>query len=68
MACACGNTEFTAHQVCHLDVIVGEDNIYVRSFTGDTDKDIYYAAPPFGPYSCTKCGKEYNELPAPKER
>lgn len=54
--CACGNTSFTAHQVCRHDVIVNGDNIF------DRDDGIYDAEHPYGPYCCTVCGAEYDEL------
>ena len=56
MKCECGNNRFYAHQVCHHEVIVNGDNVFME------DSEIYESELPFGPYRCTKCGKEYEEL------
>ena len=61
--CECGNDEFNAHQVCRLDVVVGGNNNWLRNSNPDTDKAIYDSETPYGPYTCTKCGKEFNDLP-----
>ena len=54
--CVCGNTRFIAHQVCYNHVIVDNDNYFVRNI------DIGEAENPYGPYTCTVCGAEYEEL------
>lgn len=54
--CACGNNRFYAHQVCHHDIIVNEYGIFEES------KEIYYSGCPFGPFTCTECGAEYEEM------
>ncbi len=54
--CECGSTRFTAHQICRHDVIVDSDNQYQR------DDGIYDAERPYGPYICTQCNREYEEL------
>ena len=46
-----------------MDVIVNE----YGSFEGNVNpeamaQDIYDCEPPCGPFTCTKCGEEYNEL------
>ena len=56
MKCECGNNRFFAHQVCHHEVIVNGDNVFME------DAEIYESELPFGPYYCTKCGKKYDEL------
>jgi hypothetical protein len=54
--CSCGNTRFMAKQRCYHDVVVNEDNIFLR------DDGISESESPYGTYSCTKCFKEYEEL------
>ena len=56
MKCECGNDKFFAHQIQHRDVIVDEDNIW------EENAEYYDVGTPFGPYTCTKCGKIYDEL------
>ena len=53
----CGNNNFTAHQQCYHDVEVDEYGNFSK------DKGIYESSTPYGPFSCTKCGKEFGELP-----
>ena len=53
----CGNTQFNAHQVSHHDITVYGNNDFVE------DKGIYEANTPFGPYTCTKCGTVFEEIP-----
>ena len=61
MLCKCGNDEFTAHQVCHMDVVVDGHNNWQRN-TPDDSSCCYESETPFGPYTCTKCGKEYDSI------
>ena len=56
MFCECGNDRFFAHQVQYYDVIVHGDNYWTE------DVECYEANDPYGPYTCTKCGKVYAEL------
>ena len=60
--CECGNDQFYAHQVCHLDVKVDGDNMFLNNEPNDKSA-CYEAGTPFGPYTCTKCGKETEEIP-----
>ncbi len=62
MLCKCGNDKFNGRQLCRVDVIVDEDGNW-HSNTGKNDTIIVYDAEnPYGPFTCTKCGKEYGEL------
>lgn len=54
--CSCGNTKFSAHQVCYHDVVVDSNNNFDRNIA------IYESENPYGPYYCTECGAEYDEL------
>ena len=58
----CGNSEFAAHQQCYLDVIVDENNSFLRNAEETADASIYEASEPYGPYTCTKCGYEFDEV------
>jgi hypothetical protein len=57
MACECGNNEFSASQRCYHDVVVDGENNWVR------DEGVSESETPYGPYTCTKCGKIHDELP-----
>jgi hypothetical protein len=61
MKCECGNDKFYAHQVCRMDVIVNEHNDWEKN-SPDDNSACYDADSPYGPYRCTKCNKEYEEL------
>ena len=54
--CVCGNTRFSAHQACYHDVIVDSDNNFARNI------DIGEAENSYGPYRCTVCDAEYEDL------
>lgn len=56
-SCSCGSTEFIGHQVCHHEVFVNTDGTF------EDNKCIYDSKVPFGPFQCTRCGKEYENLP-----
>ena len=55
-SCICGSTRFTATQVCRHDIIVDSYNNFHR------DIGIGESENPNGPYRCTECGKEYEDL------
>ena len=55
-SCICGSTRFTASQVCYHDIIVDSYNNFHR------DIGISESEKPYGPYRCTECGKEYEDL------
>jgi hypothetical protein len=54
--CSCGNTQFSAKQVCYHDIIVSSDNIFNK------DMGISDVERPYGSYTCTVCSTEYEEL------
>jgi hypothetical protein len=56
MICFCGNDKFNAHQVVHQDVIVDGDNNW------ESSGESYDSNTPFGPYTCTECSHEFDEL------
>lgn len=60
--CTCGNDKFYAHQACYLDVIVDGDNHFEDNAMKTAEESVYESDDPYGPYTCTKCGKEYDEV------
>lgn len=56
MTCKCGNDRFMAHQICRRDVKVDGDGDFFA------DQGIYDSETPYGPFTCTECGAEYDEL------
>ncbi len=54
--CDCGSTTFQGSQLCHHKVVVDGHNSYQE------DLQINELAAPNGPYTCTKCGREYDTL------
>ena len=62
MICTCGNDRFYGHQIIRADVIVGADGSFEANVTEHLEDSIYDAEKPYGPFTCTACGKEYDEL------
>lgn len=54
--CQCGNAMFYAHQLTRHDIVVNAEGIFLE------DKGIYDSEYPYGPFTCTQCGTEYDEL------
>ena len=54
--CECGNNKFVCRFKYHGDCVVDGNNNWQRDIRVD-DSEFY------GPYHCTKCSKEYQELP-----
>ena len=54
--CRCGNDSFFAHQLMRHDVIVDAGGVFLK------DQGVYDAEHPYGPFACTECGAEYDEL------
>ena len=61
MKCECKNDKFNAHQKCRMDVIVNEHGEWEEN-TPDDASACYDSETPYGPFTCTKCGKVYEEL------
>lgn len=61
--CVCGGTKFYAHQQLYVDVVVDGDNDFLGNAVDDNlSSSIGEAGKPYGPYTCVKCGREYDEL------
>lgn len=61
MRCECGNNEFYATQVLHVDVIISGNGEYLRD-SKNTLSDSIYDSEIHGDYQCTACGKLYESL------
>ncbi len=61
MKCICGNKEFHAHQKCRLDIICDGSGNWLKDSPNDKSA-CYDAEDPYGPFTCTKCKIEYEEL------
>ena len=62
MICTCGNDRFYGHQIVRVDVIVDADGSFESNVTDPMENSIYDAEKPYGPFTCTVCGREYDEL------
>lgn len=56
----CGGERFIAHQVLRADVIVDESNTFIEDLDGGLKANIYDWGIPYGPYTCTNCGYEFD--------
>lgn len=54
----CGGTKFYAHQLVRMDVMVDGNNNWLEN----VPDGIYDSEEPYGPYTCAKCGHEFDEL------
>ena len=52
MKCECGCNRFIGHQLVWVEVIVNGNNDFEEQL------EIYDSETPYGPYTCTNCGKE----------
>lgn len=59
----CGSKRFIGHQRIRADVYVGEDGAFDENLPGGLEAHIYDSERPYGPFTCDKCGHEFNELP-----
>lgn len=60
LKCDCGNEQFYANQVLHIDIVVDEDEEFIRNVDNDTSAGgvvpaIFSVGKPSGPYVCTEC-------------
>jgi len=60
--CDCGNDKFFAHQILRVDVVVNENGQWYEYAKENLEYCIYDAEQPYGPFTCTKCGKEYENI------
>ena len=59
----CGGTEFSAHQVVHVDVLIDiETGFFNGNIGGNIGANVCEADDPYGPYTCMNCGFECDEL------
>lgn len=62
MKCACGNDLFYGHQIIRTDVIVDANGNFHSDVTEKLEQAVYDSDKPYGPFTCTKCKKVYDEL------
>ena len=62
MICTCGNDRFYGHQIIRADVIVGADGSFKGNVMDRLEDSIYDSEKPYRPFTCTTCGKKYEEL------
>ncbi len=63
----CGSERFIGHQEIRAEVYVGGDGEFEDNLPGGLEAAIYDSSHPYGPFTCSKCGKEYDPLPENKE-
>lgn len=56
----CNCNHFYAHQVIRASVIVDENNDFVDNMPDGIEAHIYDSETPYGPYTCVRCGTEYD--------
>ena len=60
----CGNDEFYARQRCYVDVVVDQNNNFLRNEKSAMDNNCSDADTPYGPFVCTGCAAEFSTMPA----
>ena len=59
----CGSKRFIGHQIIRAEVYVDENGDFDDNLPGGLEAHIYDSEKPYGPFTCDKCGHEFNELP-----
>lgn len=59
----CGSKRFIGHQLIRTDVYVNENGDFDDNLPGGLEAHIYDSENPYGPFTCDKCGHEFDELP-----
>lgn len=67
MRCTCGCARFIGHQLIRADVVVDGNGEFLENCDPSLEAAIYDAEKPYGPFTCTACGKEYEELTVKQE-
>lgn len=61
--CVCGCSNFYARQRLYVDVVVDGNNNFLGNGVDDNlSHSISESERPYGPYTCIRCGREYDEL------
>ncbi len=63
----CGSERFIGHQEIRADVYVGGNGEFEDNLPGGMEANIYDSSRPYGPFTCSKCGQEYDPLPEYKQ-
>lgn len=61
LRCNCGCETFLAHQRIYVDIYVDSSLNFASNLHDDLEKSIYEADNPYGPYTCKRCSKEYDD-------
>ena len=59
----CGSKRFIGHQLILAEVYVNENGDFDDNLPGGLEAHIYDSERPYGPFTCDKCGNEFDELP-----
>lgn len=60
--CSCGNSHFFAVQNLSVEIVVDAAGNLEKYMDSGIESAIISASKPFGPYTCTACGKEFETL------
>jgi len=58
----CNSDIFYAHQIVRLDIIVDKHGDWFKNIHEDVTQDIHDSGTPYGPFTCTNCGHQFDEL------
>lgn len=58
----CKNNRFIGHQIIRADILVDESGDFVENLPEGLEAHVYDSEKPYGPFTCTKCGAEYDTL------
>lgn len=59
----CGSERFIGHQLIRADVYVEGNGEFDENLPGGLEANTYGSGHPYGPFTCDKCGHEFDELP-----
>lgn len=60
ITCKCGCESFNAHQRLYVDIVVDRNANFLKNQNNSIESSIYEAEDPYGPFTCTRCGAEYD--------
>ncbi len=63
----CGSERFIGHQVMRTEVYVDGNGEFDGDFPGGMEMAIYDSGHPYGPFICSQCSQEFDELPENKQ-
>lgn len=63
----CGSERFIGHQILRADIYVGGDGEFEENLPGGLEANVYDSGHPYGPFTCSQCREEFDELPENKQ-